>query len=379
MSGTSLDGIDGVIAEISQVDPFDPTTANTGSIRVKTIAFSSAAFSDHLAEELLALQDQSTNELHRAYLAANLLADAYSGVVEELLRKANLSAGDITVIGAHGQTVRHRPELGFSIQLVNGARLAEKCHIDVACDFRAADIAAGGQGAPLVPAFHREVFYQHDTGAANSQRTRSIVNIGGIANFTRLEPFMTDANEIVGFDTGPGNTLMDFWCKQHLGHAFDEDGGWARSGTVQPALLDRFLSEPYFCASAPKSTGRDLFNSKWLLDRLDGEPLLPQDVQATLLELTALTIHREVKNSDVFVCGGGAQNTQLMARLQHLQQTLGDCLVVSTKELGIEPQAVEALAFAWLAYKRIKKASANLPNVTSARGPRILGALHCKP
>jgi anhydro-N-acetylmuramic acid kinase len=365
MSGTSLDGIDAVVADFS---------VGTGSLVVQTIGFASQPFSEPLGTELLALQSPSINELHHAYLAANLLADAYGNLVASLLRQTNLSASDITVIGAHGQTVRHRPELGFSVQLLNGARLAENCGIDVACDFRSADIAAGGQGAPLVPAFHREVFTD-----SQGKRARSIVNIGGIANFTRLEPGLSST---IGFDTGPGNTLMDFWCNKHLGKPFDDDGRWAKTGAVQQELLAEMLLEPYFTAPSPKSTGRDLFNSDWLAARLEGSNFSAEDVQATLLELTAITIHREVVESDVFVCGGGARNTQLMYRLQALQQTQGAASnhsVTSTSELGIEPQSVEALAFAWLAFKRVHKQAANIPTVTSAKGPRILGALHCKP
>jgi anhydro-N-acetylmuramic acid kinase len=368
MSGTSLDGIDAVVADFS---------VGANSLVVETVGFASLPFSEPLGTELLALQSPSNNDLHRAYLAANLLADAYGSLVATLLLQTNLSASDITVIGAHGQTVRHRPELGFSVQLLNGARLAENCGIDVACDFRSADIAAGGQGAPLVPAFHREVFAD-----GQGKRTRSIVNIGGIANFTRLEPGQSST---VGFDTGPGNTLMDYWCNKHLGKPFDDDGRWAKTGKVQQRLLDEMLLEPYFGAPSPKSTGRDLFNPDWLSARLEGTHFLAEDVQATLLELTAITIHREVFESDVYVCGGGARNTQLMNRLQLLQQGQSNqpagpsCCVASTSELGIEPQSVEALAFAWLAFKRIHKQAANIPTVTSAKGLRILGALHCKP
>jgi anhydro-N-acetylmuramic acid kinase len=368
MSGTSLDGIDAVVADFS---------VGANSLVVETVGFASLPFSEPLGTELLALQSPSNNDLHRAYLAANLLADACGNLVATLLLQTNLSASDITVIGAHGQTVRHRPELGFSVQLLNGARLAENCRIDIACDFRSADIAAGGQGAPLVPAFHREVFAD-----SQGKLTRSIVNIGGIANFTRLQPGQSST---VGFDTGPGNTLMDHWCSKHLGKPFDDDGRWAKTGTVQQRLLDEMLLEPYFAAPSPKSTGRDLFNPDWLSARLEGTHFLAEDVQATLLELTAITIHREVFESDVYVCGGGARNTQLMNRLQLLQQrqlnqpARPSYRVASTSELGIEPQSVEALAFAWLAFKRIHKQAANIPTVTSAKGLRILGALHCKP
>jgi anhydro-N-acetylmuramic acid kinase len=363
MSGTSLDGIDAVVAEFS--------SAEVPVIKVKTLGFASASFSEQLGAELLALQSTTANELHRAYLAANLLSDAYAALIDVLLHQSKLSSSDISVVGAHGQTVRHQPELGFSAQLLNGARLAERCAIDVACDFRAADISAGGQGAPLVPAFHREVFADSQT-----EHVRSIVNIGGIANFTRLDP---STPEILGFDTGPGNTLMDFWCAKHRGVAFDEGGNWAKSGKVITTLLQTMLEESYFSMASPKSTGRDLFNGDWLRTKLHGNKYSPEDVQATLLELTALTIQKEVRRTDVFICGGGARNTHLMNRLKELNQLDGDYQVRSTSVLGIEPQSVEALAFAWLGYKRIHKQTANIPSVTSARGLRVLGALHCKP
>jgi anhydro-N-acetylmuramic acid kinase len=360
MSGTSLDGIDAALVRIMQTDE---------GIEMQSIASASTAFTPALLAELQALQKRSDDELHRAYMAANALADAYAATTALVLQKANLRPHDICAIGAHGQTIRHRPEHHYSVQLLNGARLAELTQIDTACDFRAADLAAGGEGAPLVPSFHRDVF-RHAT------LTRCIVNIGGIANISMLAPFSSDEAPI-GFDTGPGNTLMDYWCLQNLGAAFDRDGAWAASGRVSQPLLTRMMSDSYFSRNGPKSTGRDLFNELWLQKHLDDfKALAPQDIQATLLELTAQSISLEMPSravSEIYVCGGGAFNQALMRRLEQLSQPIR---VQSTAALGVDPQSVEALAFAWLAFKRVNLQTANLPSVTAAKGLRILGALH---
>jgi anhydro-N-acetylmuramic acid kinase len=362
MSGTSLDGVDGVIAEISP-------NAKTG-LNVQTLAFAGQPFSEPLKRHLQALQQPCENELHLASVCAVQLADAYGDVVKKLLNIANLPSKSIQAIGAHGQTVRHQPELGYTLQLLDGARLAEVTGIDVVCDFRSADIAAGGQGAPLAPAFHREVF-------ASTSTSRNIINIGGIANVTLLHP---EQAAPVGFDTGPGNSLMDLWCKQHLNFDFDEDGRWASQGKCIASLLAQFMACPYFSMPGPKSTGRDLFNAGWLQIQLDAHKAanpsnaqLAVDVQATLLELTAVTIAEQLTSGDAYVCGGGAKNIALMLRLQALHQS---GKILTTQALGIEPQAVEALAFAWLGYKRIALEPANLPSVTAAKGPRVLGAIH---
>jgi anhydro-N-acetylmuramic acid kinase len=362
MSGTSLDGIDGVIAEIS-------LNAGTG-LNVQTLAFAGQPFSAPLKRHLQTLQQPCENELHLASVCAVQLADAYGEVVKKLLDIANLTSASIQAIGAHGQTVRHQPELGYTLQLLDGARLAEVTGIDVVCDFRSADIAAGGQGAPLAPGFHKEVF-------ASASAGRNIVNIGGIANVTLLLPELAAP---VGFDTGPGNTLMDVWCQQHLGLDFDEDGDWASQGKCIASLLAQLMACPYFAMPGPKSTGRDLFNAGWLQTQLDAHKAahpsndpIDVDVQATLLELTAVTIAEQLSAGDAYVCGGGAKNIALMQRLQALHQ---NGKILTTKVLGIEPQAVEALAFAWLGYKRVALEPANLPSVTAAKGPRILGALH---
>jgi anhydro-N-acetylmuramic acid kinase len=359
MSGTSLDGIDAVLVEITNSD---------NKLLLNTLAFASAPFSPSLLQLLQTLQRPCDDELHLSYLAANSLADAYALVAKNALLKANKAPHEVTAVGAHGQTVRHRPEHQYSVQLLNGARLAELTSVDVACDFRAADLAAGGEGAPLAPGFHAEIF-SHPTFS------RSIVNIGGIANVTWLAP--SSDQPPVGFDTGPGNTLMDYWCLQNTGNAFDTDGAWASSASFNEALLQCFLSDSYFQRLGPKSTGRDLFHAQWLDQHLGAFPKIEANVvQATLLELTARTIADGINAQsvdEVYVCGGGAFNKALIARITALT---APAKLFTTSELGIDPQSVEALAFAWLAYKRVNLQPANLPSVTAAKGLRILGALH---
>jgi anhydro-N-acetylmuramic acid kinase len=359
MSGTSLDGIDAVVVEITSVN---------SRLCLNTLSLSSAEFPPSLLNELQTLQLPCPDELHLSYLAANSLAQAYAQVANEALHKANKAPQEVTVIGAHGQTIRHRPEHHYSVQLLNGALLAELTSIDTACDFRAADLAADGEGAPLAPGFHAEVF-SHPT------LNRCIVNIGGIANVTRLVP--DNVQPPIGFDTGPGNTLMDYWCRKNTGNSFDKDGTWANSASFDETLLQSFLSDGYFQRAGPKSTGRDLFHAEWLNQHLRAFPLIEANVvQATLLELTARTIAIQINAAhvdEVYICGGGAFNKALLARLTSLTKP---AKLFTTSELGIDPQSVEALAFAWLAYKRINLQPANLPSVTAAKGLRILGALH---
>jgi anhydro-N-acetylmuramic acid kinase len=357
MSGTSLDGLDACIASIR--------AAHSGLV-VETVAFQSHEFSPLLQAELQALQAPCEDELNRAYLAGNALARAYAELIKDLLAASAMKPSDISIVGAHGQTVRHRPDLGYTVQLLNGALLAELTSIDVACDFRSADVAAGGQGAPLAPGFHQQVF-------SDRNQDRTILNIGGIANVSQLH---ADQSPPDGFDTGPGNTLMDYWCQRHLQLPFDSDGAWASQGSVNQALLSAMLLEPYFALAKPKSTGRDLFNPVWLntfLAKPDFKSVSAGDIQATLLELTAHTIAQALKQNDIFVCGGGAKNKALMKRLASLHPGHS---IQSTASLGVDPQAVEALAFAWLGFKRVSNEPANWPSVTSARGLRVLGALH---
>ena len=359
MSGTSLDGIDGVLADFS-------------GPRLQVTHHASAAFAPALRAELLALNTPGDNELHRAALAGNALSRAYAEVVHTLLQRSGHPASAIRAIGAHGQTVRHRPQefdgTGYTLQLGNPALLAELTGITVVADLRSRDVAAGGQGAPLVPAFHQGVFGRPD-------ETVLVLNIGGISNLSVLGA----DGSVLGFDCGPGNALMDHWCQQHTGQPFDKDGAWAATGQVLPGLLAALLQEPYLHKAPPKSTGRDLFNPAWLAAHL--QPFAhatAADVQATLTEFTAsasaICANSYLKNSKTLaVCGGGALNGQLMQRLQAACPSLR---VVATDALSLPALQVEAAAFAWLARQALNGAPGNLPSVTGAVGPRVLGAVY---
>ena len=379
MSGTSLDGADGVLADFSGSTP-------------QVLLSASAPFAPAFQTELLALNTPGPDELHRAALAASQLVLVYAQVVKELLAQAALQGitpDQIRAIGAHGQTVRHRPQefadnplgggatAGYTLQLNNPALLAELTGLDVVADFRTADLAAGGQGAPLVPAFHHAVFAQPDRAVA-------VLNIGGISNLTLL-PASADAQPagmVTGFDCGPGNALMDFWCLQHTGQPYDVAGAWAASGQVIPGLLTVLLAEPYLAKTPPKSTGRDLFNPGWLAAQLKGfENERPQDVQATLTALTAQACARDLlqhapRSTELLVCGGGAFNTELM---RQLARALPGIAVLPTTARGLPPLQVEAAAFAWLARAWHRRWPGNLPAVTGASGPRVLGAMYLAP
>ena len=355
MSGTSLDGADGVLVDFSN------TT-------LRVLASSTQAFSNDFRAELLALNTPSHNELHRAALAAHQLAEVYAQVVRALLQESRLGAKDIKAIGAHGQTIRHQPALGYTTQLNHPALLAERTGIDVVADFRSRDVAAGGQGAPLVPAFHQSVFGQPDG-------TVLVLNIGGISNLSVLPA----AGAVLGFDCGPGNALMDAWCSQHTGQRFDGSGQWGASGQLIPELLSSLLDEPYLAAPPPKSTGRDLFSLDWLAGKLQAFAAhRPEDVQNTLTEFTARACitgaNSYLNNSkELIVCGGGAFNHFLM---QRLQAGLPSLHVVSSDVHGLPPLQVEAAAFAWLAQQTTRRLPGNLPSVTGAAGPRLLGAIY---
>lgn len=359
MSGTSLDGVDGVLAECS-------------ASKCTVSHYQQASIAPELRAELLALNATGPNELHRAALAGNALARLYTEVVQALLADSGLKAQAVRAIGAHGQTVRHRPQAfdgtGYTLQLNNPALLAERTGIAVVADFRSRDVAAGGQGAPLVPAFHQRMF------AALGQ-TRSVLNIGGIANLSVLHA----DGSVLGFDCGPGNALMDAWCQRHTGKPFDEGGALAASGQVLVPLLQALRAEPFFALPPPKSTGRDLFHLQWLEPYLaSAADAAPQDVQATLTELTAVACAESVNSygntSDLLaVCGGGSRNAHLMQRLQALLPTLR---VTTTDTLGLPAQQVEAAAFAWLAHQAIAGLPGNLPNATGAQGARVLGAIY---
>jgi len=352
MSGTSLDGVDAVLLKFS-----DSTHRIVGE--------SFKPFDDSLRRQLLALHEPRSDEIHAAALLSNELAQVYAQAVRELLAKTNISPATVQAIGCHGQTIRHRPEAGYTIQLGNGALLAELTRSIVVCDFRSRDIAAGGEGAPLVPAFHQAMF-------AHPSIHRVVVNIGGISNVTDL-----GSGAVQGFDTGPGNMLMDAWIQRHLGKSFDRDGAWALGGSCIRELLHYLLDHDFFTRTPPKSTGRELFNLAWIGRQLSGNEN-PRDVQATLLELTVISIVRAIKTwcngaSEIYVCGGGASNSVLMSRLA---AAVPGTPVETTAKLGIKPDWVEACAFAWLARQTLLLRPGNLPSVTGAAGPRVLGAIY---
>lgn len=355
MSGTSLDGVDAVLAEIGPAD------------QVQLLRTHYVPYTDALREKLLALHTAHPDEIHHAALAANELAHLYAAAVKTLLD--GFADGGVRAIGCHGQTLRHRPADGYTLQIGNAALLAELTGIAVVADFRSRDIAAGGQGAPLVPAFHARALGHLD-------RHRVIANIGGIANVTDLPP----DGAVRGWDTGPGNILLDAWIRRHSGARYDRDGAWAASGAVHPGLLAALARHAYLHLAPPKSAGREQFNLDWLDATLGGlnEKVAPPDVQATLLEFTATSLTGAVDREcsgvhELYICGGGAHNAALMQRIRAL---LPDVTVASTAALGIDPDWVEALAFAWLARQTLHGAPGNLPAVTGARGERILGAIH---
>lgn len=362
MSGTSLDGVDGVIVDFSDAR------------RPRVVQYACASFEPALKATLLALNSADHNELHLAALAANALVRVYAQVVEKLLTQAKVVPADIQATGAHGQTVRHRPgefdATGYTLQLNSPALLAELTGISVVADFRSRDVAAGGQGAPLVPAFHQEMFAglgdEHGDGVC-------VLNIGGISNISVL------GSPVIGFDCGPGNALMDFWCQLHTGQPYDADGQWAAGGQVNQSLLQVLLAEPFLSKVPPKSTGRDLFNPSWLKQSLTSfTQLSPVDVQATLTEFTALSCALSLKtyakhSNKLVVCGGGALNGYL---IQRLKVALPGAAVASSAEHGLPPLQVESAAFAWLARKTMRRETGSLKSVTGARGSRILGAIY---
>lgn len=361
MSGTSLDGVDAVLMELS-----DGTAPHPLGHRF-------LPFPEALRAELMALNDSGGHdELQRAALAANGVARCYATLSLTLLEQLAIRPAQVRAIGAHGQTVRHRPGAfdgtGFSLQLLNAPLLAELTGIGVVHDLRSRDLAAGGQGAPLVPAFHRAMLGRPDANIA-------VLNVGGISNLSLLRA----DGDTRGFDCGPGNCLMDLWASRHLGQPYDADGRWAAQGQVLPKLLQSFLSEPYFQQAPPRSTGRDLFNAAWL-DRHQADHAAdahPVDVQATLLALSAHCVADSLRRwgqgnyEELLVCGGGSLNGRLM---QELQAQLPVSRVMSTDSRGIPAMQMEAAAFAWLAMRWLRQLPGNLPAVTGARGPRVLGS-----
>lgn len=366
MSGTSLDGVDGVLASFSE--------DSAGRRSIETVATAYVPFPEDLRADLLRLQAASEDEIHREAMASNQLVQLYAQCITQVLKQSGIAPQAVKAIGSHGQTIRHRPECGYTRQMDNPALLAELTGIDVIADFRSRDIAAGGQGAPLVPAFHRFLF-------GHTPSTCVVVNIGGISNISILD---RDENvPVTGFDTGPGNVLMDLWITRHLGQPYDANGTWAASGTAIPDLLASLYDEAFFKLPPPKSTGRDLFHATWLAHKLASFlNAAPADVQATLAEFTACTIAKAIADyaddvQTVLVCGGGAYNGYLMNRLQNaLVQHGMRAQVTATDALGVSANHVEALAFAWLAYRFDHRQAGNLASVTGAKGPRILGALY---
>jgi len=353
MSGTSLDGIDAVLARFE-------------GKRIECRGSHHLPFDEAIRTEALALHDAGQNELHRAALLANCLAESYAEAVNALLVNTGTTTSAVRAIGCHGQTVRHAPAAGYTLQINNPALLAERTGIAVVADFRSRDLAAGGQGAPLVPAFHDALFRAADTH-------RVILNIGGIGNLTNLCP----DRPTTGFDCGPGNMLMDAWVRENLGRPYDKDGEWARQGKVLPQLLARLLAHQFLMLLPPKSCGREQFNLPWLRSQLAGNEH-PEDVQATLAQFTAQTAAEAiqgngVKPDEIYVCGGGALNGTLMAALR---TQLPGCRVDTTDALGLPADLVEATAFAWLARRTLLGQTGNLPAVTGARGPRILGTIY---
>ncbi len=351
MSGTSLDGVDVVLCEISDA------TCKLHTSYEHPFPEALKASILHAISNKCSLQEIGT--LHHR------LGQLFSQAVAALLTHAAVSPKEIRAIGLHGQTLWHEPHTThpFSMQLGDANIVAVETGIDVVCDFRSKDVALDGQGAPFAPAFHQFVFQ------GLSQST-CILNIGGMANITVLgEP-------LLGYDTGPGNVLMDLWISQHQNISYDKGGVWAQSGTVNKVLLERFLQEPYFSQLAPKSTGRECFNAQWLNDKLSNLHVDSKDVQATLLELTVCTIVDEVKKFNIellLVCGGGVKNGFLMQRLsEELQETKMN----STDAYGVSSEFMEAMAFSWLAYKRVNNETVNLKDVTGAGKNAILGGIY---
>ena len=370
MSGTSLDGVDGVLAELGETEH--------GAVPYRVLASAHTPMPAALRQAFFDLNSTGPDELHRAALAANALTGLYAQVVAQLLNRAGVPATRVQALGAHGQTVRHQPQahdgIGYTLQLNQAALLAERTGITVVADFRSRDLAAGGQGAPLVPPFHLAAF-------GDVHEARAVLNIGGISNITLLPAGAVQAGGagLLGFDCGPGNALMDAWCERHTGAAYDDQGRWAAQGKVLADLLAAMQREPFFQQAPPKSTGRDLFHLGWLAQHLSAfDGCAPVDVQATLTELTAWACAQALSAAHsgyqrLVVCGGGARNVFLMQRLEAL---LPGVKVGTSQDWGVAPSDVEALAFAWLAQQAMHGTPASVPAVTGARGARILGAIY---
>ena len=364
MSGTSVDSVDAAVIAL----PPD------GSLLKAAVHYAIPAA---LRAEIQALcragEKPPSGELEGAMGVDTELGRLFAEAALAVIEQSGISKSSIRAIGSHGQTVRHRPDgrRPFSIQLANPSVIAEATGITTVADFRARDIAVGGQGAPLASAFHNAMF-------RSSSRNRAVVNIGGIANVTFL-PADTRTS-VLGFDTGPGNTLLDQWIRSARGLDYDDEGHWADGGTANAELLKHLLGDPYFKKAPPKSTGRELFNLEWLQVRLNklGGALNPQTVQATLLQLTATTIAQAIaglspKVDEAYVCGGGTHNSALVAALA---KALGKIPLRTTRDLGLDPDWVEAATFAWLAHQTLEGQPGNLPSVTGAKRPVVLGGIY---
>ncbi len=361
MSGTSVDGIDAALVSLSAGNQPVLMTTHAHPIDAATRG------------EIQTLMRDGPSEIERLGELDMALGELFAEAANAVIKKAGLAKKDIRAIGSHGQTVRHRPraEHPFTLQIGNPSVIAERTGITTVADFRARDMAAGGQGAPMVSAFHRQLFH-------SPQHNRAIINVGGIANVTYLP---ADASQpVMGFDTGPGNTLLDQWINQHQARAHDEAGQWAASGQASKDILGKLLADPYFKASPPKSTGREHFNMEWLQGHLKklAKPLPAADIQSTLLQLTAQTIAQAIREflprtQEACVCGGGAHNRELMSALA---ANMPGVTVTTTDNLGMSPDWVEAAAFAWLAHQALERQPGNLPSVTGAKRAVILGGIH---
>ena len=357
MSGTSMDAVDAVLVDFS-------------TSPLKLIASSNFPVPENIKKQLISLCTPGDNEIDRMAQLDNQLGLLFANAVNKLLSSANISNKQINAIGSHGQTIRHMPtgDSPYTLQIGNPSVISEQTGITTIADFRRKDMAAGGQGAPLAPAFHNAVF-------RSDKQDRIALNLGGIANITILP---ADKNKpVTGFDTGPSNVLMDIWCMQHQNKQFDKDGQWAASGKVQDNLLKQFLDDPYFKLAPPKSTGREYFNHDWLNNFSEIKNTSPEDVQATLCAFTIETIAQDIERTgnkqEIIVCGGGAHNVYLM---KQLSERLSGHEVKSSVELGIEPDWIEAIAFAWLARQTQNNLPGNIATVTGANHNTILGAIY---
>ena len=350
-----MDGIDAVLVDLSNDPP-------------KLIASQVTPWPDQIIKAIIAAYQLPDSDLNTIDHLDVSTGEMFAKATNDLLQMAGIMASDVVAIGSHGQTIRHKPDgpNPFSLQIGNAKTISELTGISVVSDFRTADIEAGGEGAPLAPAFHNAVF-------RHPEENRTVLNIGGIANFSVLP---TDATQdIIGFDSGPGNTIMDAWTLKHKNTAYDKDGNWAASGEIDTALLSRLLQDEYFSRPAPKSTGFEHFNCEWLVSHFK-ETLSPDDIQATLCELTAKSIADAITlysaNSRLLICGGGYHNQHLIKRLK---THLPDNTIESTEAYGVHPDWVEAMAFAWLAHQTINGKPGNLPSVTGASTEVVLGRI----